>query len=175
MKTTINKQIGKANENALQFDVIVTQKSTNVRNGVKLHSNFKGTFSVHCNRYLTMGQSLNRILKGLNYQIVQGKKSGKLNGLSLRHEFKFEISYNGELLFASEKNEFNAKCGLTENSQNRFFKNFANQYAKAFNEKTDFYLNFTNEDSSNYTLEDDSQNFRELMNMNVVDSMGIYF
>lgn len=168
---TINKTIGTNNSNALAFNVIVKQKSINEKDGVKLTSNFKANFDVFVNRYMSVGQMLNRILKGLNFQIVQGKQSGKFNGLNLRNEFMFEVYYDGNLLFKSEQNEFAAKCGLTEKSQTRFFRNFAKQFNKAYNEKTEYYINFTSEDDSLYTLEMDDAIFREVMNTNVCDML----
>lgn len=173
MKHNIIKTIGTANANALTFNVIVKQKSTNVKDGVTLTSHFKANFDVNIARFFTMGKALSRIVKALNFQIVQGKQSGKLKGLSLRNAFKFEVYHNDILVFESVTDEFNAKCGLTEKSQNRFFRNVAKQYNKAFQEKSEYYLTETSEDDSLYTLEMDSKLFREAMDMNICDALDI--
>lgn len=173
MKTNIIKTIGNANANALTFNVIIKQKSTNVKDGVTLTSHFKANFDVNVARFFTMGKALSRIVKALNFQIVQGKQSGKLKGLSLRSAFTFEVYHNDVLVFKSMTDEFNAKCGLTEKSQNRFFRNVAKQYNKAFQEKSEYYLTETDENDSTFTLDMDAQLFRQVLDMNICDALDI--
>lgn len=173
MKTIINQTIGNANENALTFNVSINQKSVNTKDGVKLTSHFKANFEVNVNRYFTMGQTLNRIIKVLNYQIVQGKKSGLLKGLSLRNAFMFEVTLGDVVIFKSTALEYKAKCGLTEKSQTRFYGNVVGQYAKAFNTKTEFYLAVADENDSTHTIEDDAALTRMILDMNVCDAMDL--
>lgn len=159
--------IGQGNTNAIELNVIVTQKSVSTRSGVELESYFKGHFNVFVNKYVSVGQSLNRILKALNYQVVQGKKSGKFSGLNLRFPFNFVVKQGDAIIFTSKESQFDAKCGLTEKSQNRFFKGFAEQFAEKFNNTTLAYM----DENANYTMEDDAVNFRMIMDTNIVDAL----
>jgi len=161
--------IGNANTNAIALNVIVTQKSVNVKDGIELQSNFKSTFVVYVNKYVSVGQSLARILKALNFQIVQGKQSGNLKGLNLRNPFQFKVMQGDDLIFESKESTFNAKGGLSEKSQNRFFKAFAKQFYVKFNNVTLAYMD--NDDDSTFTLEDDAINFRNIMDTNIVDAL----
>lgn len=162
--------IGNANANAICLNVIVKQKSINKKQGIELVSNFKASFNVYVDRYVSVGQSLNRILKSLNFQIIQGKQSGKLNGLNLRYPFTFEVMQDSNVLFKSTDSQFDSKCGLTAKSQDRFFHSFAKQFTETFNNRTLMYMdNFEND--SNYTMDMDAINFRSIMDTNIVDAI----
>jgi len=105
----------------------------------------------------------------LNFQIVQGKQSGNLKGLNLRNPFQFKVMQGDDLIFESKESTFNAKGGLSEKSQNRFFKAFAKQFYVKFNNVTLAYMD--NDDDSTFTLEDDAINFRNIMDTNIVDAL----
>ena len=161
--------IGNANTNAINLNVIVKQKSISIKDGVELQSNFKATFNVFVNKYVSVGQSLARIMKALNFQIIQGKKSGNLKGLSLRNPFEFVVMNGDDVLFTSKESNFNAKGGLTEKSQNRFFKGFAKQFYEKYNNVTFAYMDSDND--SCFTSEDDDKLFRSIMDTNIVDAI----
>lgn len=172
MNKNIIKTIGTANANALTFNVVIKQKSINEKDGIKLTTNFKANFVVNANRYLTMGKTLSRIVKALNFQIVQGKQSGSLKGLNLRYPFMFEVSHGDVVVFKSTEVEYNAKGGLTEKSQNRFFRNVAKQYVKSIAETTEWYLN-GDEDDSTFTTEADAKMYRELLDLNICEAVEL--
>jgi hypothetical protein len=159
--------IGNESANAITLNVIVKQKSISKKDGIELESNFKANFEVFVNKYVSVGQSLARILKALNFQIVQGKKSGKLKGLNLRFPFDFVVMNGDAIVFKSNETQFDAKGGLTEKSQNRFFKGFAKQFYEKYNNVT---LAYMNEDAT-FTSEDDDNLFRSIMDTNIVDAL----
>jgi hypothetical protein len=159
--------IGNESANAITLNVIVKQKSISKKDGVELESNFKANFEVFVHKYVSVGQSLARILKALNFQIVQGKKSGKLKGLNLRTPFDFVVMNGDVIVFKSKETQFDAKGGLTEKSQNRFFKGFAKQFYEKYNNVT---LAYMNEDAT-FTSEDDDNLFRSVMDTKIVDAL----
>lgn len=173
MKNII-KTIGNANANALTFNVIVKQKSISTKNGIELESNFKAKFEVNVNRYFTIGQTLSRIVKALNFQIVQGKQSGKLKGLNLKFPFMFSVECDGKLIFQSQSDEYNAKGGVTEKAQNKFFHNVSKQYVLSYLERTELYVNYGDENDSLYTTEKDSELYREALNENVCEAIEMF-
>lgn len=159
--------IGTKSTNAINLNVIVKQKSISKKDGVELESNFKANFEVFVNKYVSVGQSLARILKALNFQIIQGKKSGKLKGLNLRTPFEFIVMKGDAIVFTSKESQFDAKSGLTEKSQTRFFRGFAKQFYEKFNNVTLAYM----DEESTFTSETDDNLFRSIMDTNIVEAL----